>query len=97
MSPTTVPTRITIDFRDSVHPSRTWILGLEREPLVRVDLIAFEEAAADAAEAAAMAAVAATPTPPTLRALPGPHLPAPSALSADCACPEFCERDHANE
>jgi hypothetical protein len=91
MSPTTVPTRITIDFRDSVHPSRTWILGLEREPLVRVDLIAFE---------AAEAALAAMTHPPTLGALPGPRPTAPStvsALSADCACPEFCERDHANE
>jgi hypothetical protein len=21
----------------------------------------------------------------------------PAAMTADCACPEFCERDHANE
>jgi len=81
MSPTAVPTRITIDFRDSVHPSRSWILGLEQEPLVRVDLIAF-------------VAEAPTPAAPTLRALPRPQA---AALSADCACPDFCERDHANE
>jgi hypothetical protein len=82
MSPTAVPTRITIDFRDSVHPSRSWILGLSTEPDDRVDLLAFEGDAA----AAGMR--------PSLRPLPRRR---PTALLADCACPDFCERDHANE
>jgi hypothetical protein len=41
MSPTPVPTRITIDFRPSVHPSRAWILGVGDEP-ARVELLAFD-------------------------------------------------------
>jgi hypothetical protein len=82
MSPTAVPTRITIDFRDALHPSRSWILGLEADPQGRVDLLAFEPAAADG------------PARPSVRAGPRRR---PTALSADCACPDFCERDHANE
>jgi len=81
MSPTAVPARITIDFRDAVHPSRTWILGVGAEVPSRVELLAFD-----------------APSAPTLgsatRALPRAR---PAALSADCACPDFCERDHANE
>jgi hypothetical protein len=42
MRPTSVPTRITIDFRDAVHPSRSWILGLD-DDAERVELLAFEE------------------------------------------------------
>lgn len=82
MSPTAVPARITIDFRDAIHPSRTWILGVGDATPSRVDLLAFE-----------------TPSAPTLRSTstaPWPRM-RPTALSADCACPEFCERDHANE
>jgi hypothetical protein len=80
MSPTAVPTRITIDFRDAVEPSRTWILGLDRSE-DRVDLLGF----------------VSPPTPsrtlhPIVR-----RRPVPTALSADCACPAYCERDHANE
>lgn len=78
MSPTAVPTRITVDFRDSIHPSRTWILGIGDEAAPRVELLAF-----DVAEAVA---------PP--RALPRRR---PTALTTDCTCPEYCERDHANE
>ena len=81
MSPTAIPTRITIDFRDALHPSRSWILGLETEPQGRVDLLAFEPATDEPARA-------------TFRPLPRRR---PTALSADCACPDFCERDHANE
>jgi hypothetical protein len=85
MSPVSLPTRITIDFRDSVHPSRTWILGLEDETAVRVDLLAFD-----------------APMPPSLRggtatAVASPPPVALRALSAECACPDFCERDHGNE
>lgn len=82
MSPTAVPTRITIDFRDALHPSRSWILGLDADSAGRVDLLAFEQDAADA------------PTRASSRPLPRRR---PTALSADCACPDFCERDHANE
>ena len=81
MSPTTVPARITIDFRDAVHPSRTWILGFDDEPAVRVELLAFDGPLAPSLGSAAAAL-------PRVR---------PTALSADCACPDFCERDHANE
>ena len=81
MSPTAIPARITIDFRDAVHPSRTWILGFGDDVPARVDLLAFEAPLAPSLGSAAMAAL---PTPAT-------------ALSADCVCPDFCERDHANE
>jgi hypothetical protein len=70
MRPTAVPTRITIDFRDAIHPSRTWILGLGDSSADRVELLAFEH--------------------------PGPNASA-TALTAECTCPEPCERDHANE
>jgi hypothetical protein len=42
MSPTAVPARITIDFRESLDPGRGWILGVG-EPAARVELLAFEE------------------------------------------------------
>lgn len=78
MSPTAVPTRITVDFRDAIHPSRTWILGIGDEAAPRVDLLAF-----DVAEAPGLA-----------RAVPRHR---PTALTTDCTCPDYCERDHANE
>ena len=77
MSPTAVPSRITIDFRDTAMPSRTWILGVHEDAPGRIELIAFD-----------------APGQPV------PENPAPLALAAvlaDCACPDFCERDHANE
>ena len=46
MQPTAIPTRITIDFRDAVHPSRTWILGLGDASSARVELLAFERPSA---------------------------------------------------
>jgi hypothetical protein len=79
MSPTAVPTRITIDFRDSIHPSRTWILGLDQSS-ERADLLSFE--------------LPVTPRldpPVRIRRRPA------AVLIADCTCPEYCERDHANE
>lgn len=80
MSPTAVPTRITIDFRDALEPSRTWILGLD-EADGRIDLLGFER-----------------PAPAANRSVAPRRRPtAPTALLADCACPAYCERDHANE
>jgi hypothetical protein len=79
MTPTAVPTRITIDFRDAALPSRTWILGVDEAAADRMELIAFDGGAP-----------AGDPAP---RPLPQ----APAAVVADCVCPDFCERDHANE
>ena len=79
MTPTAVPTRITIDFRDAALPSRTWILGVDETAADRMELIAFDGGAPT--------------TEPSLRPLPV----SPTAIVADCACPDFCERDHANE
>jgi len=88
MSPTAVPARITIDFRDAVLPSRTWILGIDETAPARVELLTFAGPGR------------ADPAMPH-RAISVPHRPAPfvrpTAVVADCACPEFCERDHANE
>ena len=88
MSPTAVPTRITIDFRDAVLPSRTWILGVDEAAPARVELITFD------------GSKAAEPSLPHRRGADDgwsrPHV-RPTALMADCACPDFCERDHANE
>jgi hypothetical protein len=88
MSPTAIPTRITIDFRDAVLPSRTWILGVDEAVPARVELIAFD------------GSPASEPRLPHRRDVadgrPGSHV-RPTALVADCACPDFCERDHANE
>jgi hypothetical protein len=89
MTPTAVPSRITIDFRDAALPSRTWILGVDEASSSRMELIAFDGE-------------------PTRTDIAPPHLvprsstgvsgdPGPAAVLADCACPEFCERDHANE
>ena len=79
MTPTAVPTRITIDFRDAALPSRTWILGVDEAATDRMELIAFEGG------------------PQTADPPPRPVPVASSAVVADCACPDFCERDHANE
>lgn len=83
---TAAPTRVTVDFRDAALPSRTWILGVDQGAADRLDLIAFD--GRDAAP---------------IRGVPGRSWTArqsswvASALLADCACPDFCERDHANE
>lgn len=88
MSPTAVPTRITIDFRDAVLPSRTWILGVDEAAPARVELIAFD---APAPRDVSVPHICAS-----LSARSGPFVWATASV-ADCACPEFCERDHANE
>jgi hypothetical protein len=88
MSPTAVPARITIDFRDELLPSRTWILGVDEAAPARVELIAFPmRRPSDPAMPHRTASAPQRPTP----------LIHPTAVIADCACPEFCERDHANE
>ena len=46
MSPTAVPARITIDFRDSLDPARAWILGVGGAS-ARVELLAFDVPAPD--------------------------------------------------
>ena len=88
MSPTAVPTRITIDFRDALLPSRTWILGLDEVAPARVELLAFDAPAPTASRSPHGGASSLS--------RPGPFV-RPTASVADCACPEFCERDHANE
>lgn len=70
MHPDAIPARITIDFRDELHPSRTWILGLDASG-GRADLVGFEE--------------------------PRPRPSFVARLATSCTCPDFCERDHANE
>ena len=77
MSPSTLPTRITIDFRKAVMPSRAWILGIG-EQSARVELLAFEQP---------WHAPGASDPPSVMFA----------AADDSCTCPEFCERDHANE
>lgn len=86
MSPTAVPSRITIDFRDAALPSRTWILGVDEAATARMELIAFEDRGRSEGVPAQRAAAGHVPASVT-----------PSALTADCLCPGFCERDHANE
>ena len=85
MSPTAVPSRITIDFRDAALPSRTWILGVDEPSTGRMELIAFEDAAPR------------EDVPSRRSSSHASDGVAPAALTADCLCPEFCERDHANE
>ena len=91
VSPTAVPTRITIDFRDALHPSRSWILGLDAELDGRVELIAFGSRPETRPDRVALPPLTQRrSSPPSASSLS-------SASSADCACPDFCERDHANE
>lgn len=85
MSPTPGASRITVDFRGTVMPSRTWILGVDDGAPDRLELIAFERRD-----------VASGPQFSGPRMTLRPTLPA-GALLAECVCPDFCERDHANE
>ena len=97
MSPTAVPSRITIDFRDAALPSRTWILGVDEDASERIELIAFDGGSAVSEGVSTPRTF--RPMPVVMAAMPG-HFPAgiaPAAVLADCACPDFCERDHANE
>ena len=88
MTPTAVPSRITIDFRDAAMPSRTWILGVDEAATGRMELIAFDGGAPSTDMVVPHRASARTDVPAGV---------APAAMTAECACPEFCERDHANE
>lgn len=90
MSPTAIPARITIDFRDAILPSRSWILGVDEALPARVELIAFEASAPTRTDPAVPRLAPSSPTRPA-------PLVRPTAIVADCACPDFCERDHANE
>ena len=88
MTPTAVPSRITIDFRDSALPSRTWILGVDEASTGRMELIAFE---GEPTRSDAALPRRADPIDARQRDT------VPTAVASDCVCPEFCERDHANE
>ena len=86
MTTIAVPARITIDFRGAIHPTRSWILGLDDSG--RADLLAFEARPERRADS----------TPHRMQTIPADPVRArPTALTAPCACPDFCERDHANE
>jgi hypothetical protein len=92
MGPTALPARITIDFRDSIDPHRGWILGVSEKP-ARIELLAFDEPPTTTADVAVSAAAATDG-----QIGQGSHpVQAVTALDGDCTCPEFCERDHANE
>ena len=84
MSPDAVPSRITIDFRDTAMPSRTWILGVDDRGPDRLELITFERHDTG-------------PTAQVADRRTARPMGSAGALLAECACPEFCERDHANE
>ena len=49
VSSTTEPTRTAVDFRDALHPSRAWILGVDRSK-DRVELLTFDAPDRDAAD-----------------------------------------------
>jgi hypothetical protein len=91
MGATAIPARITIDFRDSIDPRRGWILGVAGRPS-RVELLAFDTPATTTAEVAAAAASGAA-SPTAMRGTASQLV----EVEVDCTCPEFCERDHANE
>jgi hypothetical protein len=88
MTSNAVPSRITIDFRDAAMPSRTWILGVDEAATGRMELIAFEGEPSRRDAALPHRAGPAPASQPDI---------VPLAILADCACPDFCERDHANE
>jgi hypothetical protein len=88
MTPNAVPSRITIDFRDAAMPSRTWILGVDEASSGRMELIAFDAERTRPDAALPHRAGAGAAIQPDI---------VPVAVFADCACPDFCERDHENE
>ena len=103
--------RITIDFRDTVHPSRRWILGVG-DGRARVELVPVDGApkggdGLDGSADTTAAAVGATRpgvAPGRRLAENSGRVPvdvravvAAPPLAGSCTCPEFCERDHANE
>ena len=89
MSQPSVPTRITIDFRDAAMPSRTWILGVDDRARDRIELIALEGRDGVADPAVPVSERTRGRTAPGRRAVVRAHV--------ECSCPDFCELDHANE
>ena len=100
-----VATRITIDFRGDIQPGRAWIIGATPERPGRIELLAVPAGAADAGEpantgkrvdAGKRVDVSASASPVHAE-LAGSAAPGAGFATADCLCPAFCERDHANE
>jgi hypothetical protein len=97
-TPIPVPTRITIDFRPDLQPGRGWIIGATPAGSARIELVAVSRPAL-------------APEPVVLGVEPTGTRPQPAPVSssatfpsatfssatAECVCPAFCERDHANE
>jgi len=92
MLPTPVPTRVAIVFRPAIRPSRTWILGIGSGS-DRAELLAVEAARDDVSVEQPLPVVAMRVAPSALTAS---STVAP-AYAGDCTCPEYCDRDHANE
>jgi hypothetical protein len=88
------PARITIDFRDSIDPHRGWIVGVG-DGRARVELITVESPARATAGTARDGGAATDGG--RLVAGNGADPAVPVLAVLDCTCPEFCERDHANE
>ena len=88
---TPVPTRITIDFRDDVQPTHSWIIGATPGSPRRIQLLAMPASDVDAQQAVG-------PRPAWTAPAPVEPFAGDAPLAAgDCCCPEFCELDHANE
>jgi len=91
-APIPVPTRITIDFREDVRPSRGWIIGAIPDGGGRIEVLTL------ASPTLASPSLPLGVTGSGLRReLDSGRRAEPTAATADCACPAFCERDHANE
>ena len=94
-APIPVPTRITIDFREDVRPSRGWIIGAIPDGSGRIELLSLGSQASLSVGSQALP-LGVTGSGRGL----GPARPPEAettAATADCACPAFCERDHENE
>src|SRR4029450_590793 len=83
MTPTAVPSRITIDFRDAALPSRAWILGVDEAASGRMELIAFDGAMPGID-------VAMPHRAPTRSEVPAGVTP--PGMTADTAFTRVCER-----
>jgi len=86
MQPRRAPEQITIDFRQALHPTRGWILGVIGIPDERVELLTIP---------------GGRPAEPILRGRPTRHaerFAGPSSAElAECSCPAGCPLDHENE
>jgi hypothetical protein len=88
---TPVPTRITIDFRDDVQPTHSWIVGATPGSPRRIQLLAMP-----AREVESRRDVEPRPAWTASPAVE-PFAGEPAVVPGECCCPEFCELDHANE